>query len=109
MRNRHLVECFDIDDREVKMEFTDRREKEWRIELYASEIHPDNPGEGTPLMVYGPESTSGTYRCVQQTGEIDGWLPLPKEVQDWIDANEDVLMDWENHHFELIEKAEAKS
>jgi hypothetical protein len=40
-----------------------------RIELDSAQIFPDDPGQGTPAMVYvGPES--GTFWCAIDTGEL---------------------------------------
>jgi len=114
VKGRHLVEGFDVADEKVELDcpFNDHHgpgvaRGDWRIELDASEIVPDNPGEGTPAMVYGPESTSGTYWCVHGTGEIDGWLQLPKDVYDWVAAQLDVINDWLEFHHARLEAAAA--
>ena len=56
-----------------------------RIELDSDEIYPDDPGAGTPVMVYLGEY-SGTFYCVWDTGEIEcGEKTLSKTHQNWID------------------------
>lgn len=44
----------------------------WRVELDKDQVFPDNPGEGTPAMLYSPFGKSATYACATDTGECDG-------------------------------------
>lgn len=68
-----------------------------------TEIFPDDPGNGTPLMVYGPRGASGTFDCALNTGELscgDRDLDLPQGVLDWLasDAVDAAIADfWEAH------------
>jgi len=69
----------------------------YRIELDASEIYPDDPGNGTPAMVYGPTGASGTYECVLDNGEMDshsGAVEVPPSVQRWLDDMFDHVSDF---------------
>ncbi len=62
-----------------------------RLELDASEIVPDNPGEGTPAMVYCGRY-SATYGCAMDTGELtDGGdtYDLSQHQLNYLSAMED--------------------
>lgn len=63
----------------------------WRIELDRNEVFPDDPGAGTPAMLYGPRDSSATYYCALDTEEI--WnarecIAIPRRVLDWMSAQE---------------------
>jgi hypothetical protein len=64
----------------------------WRVELDTDEVIPDNPGEGTPAMVYGPRGASATYSCASDTGEVlDNdclSVAIPLDVQRWLESIE---------------------
>lgn len=70
----------------------------YRIELDASEIYPDDPGNGTPAMVCGPKGASGTFECVLETGEMQGShsgvVEVPPSVQSWLDEMFDHVSDF---------------
>lgn len=65
-----------------------RHKSGWRLELDRDEIIPDNPGEGTPAMVYSPgDKSSGTYWCAIDMGEVscgDTVVPIPGDVLAWL-------------------------
>lgn len=42
-----------------------------RIELDSEEIYPDDPGQGTPAMVY-KGNASATFWCAESEGELEG-------------------------------------
>lgn len=68
---------------------------DWRIELDASEIDPDDPGNGTPAMVYGPRC-SGTFGRVLDTGEVTddrsgNDIEVPTHVHRWLERAEDTV------------------
>lgn len=44
--------------------------KGYSISLDRREIFPDDPGAGTPAMVYGPFGKSATFFCALDTGEV---------------------------------------
>lgn len=54
--------------------------------LDPSEIILDDPGAGTPAMLYGPRNISGTYWCAVDAGECDG-VELPAAVMRWLDSD----------------------
>lgn len=59
-----------------------------------SQVFPDDPGAGTPAMVYGPKNASGSYGRVIDTEEMDtdrgGLLNVPGYVIDWLCDGEEV-------------------
>ena len=55
----------------------------WRIELDTAQIVRDNPGEGTPAMIYGPGNISGTWFCYEGSGDVDGEEPSDP-VRAWL-------------------------
>lgn len=67
----------------------------WRIELDRREVFPDDPGAGTPAMLYGPRDSSATFYCALDTEEIgtgDGsYIDVPRPVLDWMSAQEFVV------------------
>ncbi len=77
-----------------------------RIELDREEVFPDDPGQGTPAMVYRePDSdskwASATYNCAINTGELTdqdgGWVPLTERQVEWLDKQGgkiDEFLEW---------------
>ena len=60
-----------------------------RIELDSAEIFPDDPGQGTPAMVY-LGGYSATYWCAADTGELDcGEKQLSITQCNWLHEVED--------------------
>lgn len=70
-----------------------------RIELDAAEIVPDDPGAGTPAMVYEPSGRgSATFWCALAEGELmanDGrtWKLTPAQAR-WLDEMEPDVTTW---------------
>lgn len=61
----------------------------WTLELDSDEIFPEDPGQGTPAMVYSEDrNCSGTYWCVCETGEIDCQYPVPSRVMKWLNSEQ---------------------
>lgn len=59
----------------------------YTLVLDPSEIIPDDPGAGTPALVYDPtRSRSSTYYCALENGDCDGF-ELPASVQDWLGSD----------------------
>lgn len=56
----------------------------WRIELDRNQIFADNPGEGTPAMLYGPDGECATFFCALDTAETEEG-PLPYAIHQWLD------------------------
>lgn len=71
----------------------------WRVEFDSAEIFPDDPGNGTPVMVYAsyfvrgyvyPKSASGTYNCVVNEG-MCGDVDVPDSIMHWLESLEDEI------------------
>lgn len=60
---------------------------DYKIVLDFREAVPDDPGAGTPAMVYGPRDVSGTFFCALDTGELNDDLAhqLPGQVSAWLE------------------------
>lgn len=59
------------------------------VELDSDQVYPDDPGNGTPAMVYGPGGVSATLWCAADTGELLGGSEthdIPQRVLDWLQA-----------------------
>lgn len=72
------------------------------VELDPREIHPENPGAGTPAMVFvkqGSALLSGTFGAVLADGEIDE-VPLTRAQLKWLEGLEPLVED-------MLEKHEA--
>jgi hypothetical protein len=71
-----------------------------RIELDTDEVIPDDPGAGTPAMVYvtGPVAGQATYWCALDTGEIDtgrhGYRDLTPAQSAWLERQLDAVNDF---------------
>jgi len=57
----------------------------YRLVLDSTQIYPNDPGAGTPAMLYGPDHQTATFWCALSTGECgDGW-EIPRNVMNWLD------------------------
>ncbi len=54
-----------------------------RIELDRSEVFPNDPGNGTPALVYCRGNTA-TYWCACGEGEVDG-IMLSEGQMEWLE------------------------
>jgi len=64
------------------------------IELDASEVYRDNPGQGTPAMVYRNkglcDEDSGTFWCAVGEGELSyHGSALTQEESDWLASKQE--------------------
>ncbi|MBJ6984015.1 hypothetical protein [Luteimonas sp. MC1750] len=63
----------------------------WMLVADRREVFPDDPGNGTPLMVYAPKATaSGTLGRVLDTAEVDearnaNAREVPGDVMTWLE------------------------
>jgi hypothetical protein len=66
-----------------------------RIELDPSQVFLDDPGAGTPAMVYLPFGRgSGTYWCACDTGEVDGEPLLTDRQVEWLNEQNTLVNDY---------------
>ena len=69
-----------------------------KLILDASQIFPDDPGQGTPAIVEGPNGTSSTYWCACGTGELLGsgnaYHEITAEQSDWLYKQEEAVSDF---------------
>ena len=63
-----------------------------RVEFDASEIFSEDPGQGTPVMVW-IDGESGSYSCVLEVGEVDS-IRLAQYQIDWLWSIEQDVWDW---------------
>lgn len=80
----------------------------WWIELDSAEIYPDDPGEGTPAMLYfDPRGqvkvprASVTFDCALHEGEIfagDCVRSIPAPVLEWLDNVAEQVEGWLDSH-----------
>lgn len=76
-----------------------------KIVLDQREIFPDDPGMGTPAMVYHLKSgASATWWCCSDTGEIEGY-DLNQAQLDYLRSLEDFVNGKVDAWYNLAEKA----
>jgi hypothetical protein len=66
------------------------QDSRYYVLLDPSEAYPDDPSNGAPAMVYGPNGASGTFHCVLDNGSIN-WgdvdaVELPGPVYRWLES-----------------------
>ncbi|MCV2216127.1 hypothetical protein [Thauera sp. Sel9] len=71
----------------------------WTVVADRRQVFPDDPGQGTPLMVYAPGArASGTLHRVLDTAETDtntGQIePVTGRVMAWLEQIEDQANEW---------------
>jgi len=65
-----------------------------------NEVFPEDPGQGTPSMVYW-KNYSGTFCCCLNECEIDGH-ELPASIHDWLQKINDAVIDWQFKAFDKV-------
>ena len=64
------------------------------VKLDASEVYPDDPGNGTPAMVHLPFGRGqATYWCACGEGDIEG-TELTQEQFEWLESLENAITQW---------------
>jgi len=63
------------------------------VELDVNEIYPNNPGQGTPVLVCLKTGETGTWNCVTSEGEVDGVL-LTDEQRTWLESITNSVEAW---------------
>jgi hypothetical protein len=58
----------------------------WRLEADREQVFPDDPGMGTPLLIYAPSGQTSTLYCTLGEGVICGDYDeeVPSPVYDWL-------------------------
>ena len=80
-----------MNTRKITMKTTIAGPEGYSIDLDPSQIFPDNPGEGTPAIVYSKGwKRSASYWCAVETGEVDGVEISPKVVA-WLEDLEGTI------------------
>lgn len=62
------------------------------LRLNAREVFPDDPGQGTPVIVEFKDGVS-TFNCAQSEGEVEGYDLTSKQV-DWLNDMEYAVDVW---------------
>lgn len=76
-------------------------DRRYRVVLDPAEAFPDDPGNGTVAMVYGPREACATFGCASDTGELDcGAQELPPAVVRWLEEITDYVDDFTNAAFD---------
>ena len=57
----------------------------FRLELDSREIVPDDPGAGTPALLWGPSKQTATFWCALDSGELGDGSEIPESVMKWLD------------------------
>lgn len=69
-----------------------------RLELDRSQVYPDDPGQGTPAMVYSASGlNSSTFWCAMAEGTLDsdrGFTFLSEQQIDWLNEQEQTVDDF---------------
>lgn len=64
------------------------------LELDKNEVFPEDPGQGTPAMIYLYKNNrliaSGTFDCVLDTGMVEDEKLTKKEIN-WLDSQSDLV------------------
>jgi hypothetical protein len=64
------------------------------IVMDTAEIFPDDPGQGTPVLVTMGRN-SATWNCATDTGELDcGEVILTISQTNWLEAQRDAVENW---------------
>lgn len=83
-----------------KKTLTCRADPRYTVVLDPAEAFPEDPGQGTPSMLYGPDDTSATFFCALDTGEIDGTQEIPSNVYRWLEFISDEVDEFVGRAFD---------
>ena len=58
----------------------------WKLECDPSQVFPEDPGMGTPLLVHAPNGETGTIFCALGEGVVSGDdQEIPSAVYKWLE------------------------
>jgi hypothetical protein len=61
----------------------------WKLEMNPSEVYPNDPGMGTPLLVIAPNGETSTLNCTLGEGVVSGdEQVVPAHVMKWLESVE---------------------
>jgi hypothetical protein len=81
---------------------------EWgdlKLVLEQDQCFPENPGLGTPAMVYLTNEdgeSSATYWCAADTGEVDGYTLTERQAK-WLNSKAKKVEEYVDKWYELAE------
>jgi len=84
-------------------------DQRYSVVLDPAEAFPEDPGQGTPSMLYGPDDTSATFMCALDTGEIDGTQEIPSDVWRWLESISDDVEDFTIKAFDEARARESEA
>jgi hypothetical protein len=70
------------------------RGKGIRIELDSAEIFPEDPGQGTPVLVVLANGDSATWNCITETGETADGTQLTDDQKQWLESMTPTVEEW---------------
>lgn len=76
----------------MKNRFTKTGPNGLRVEFDATEIYPDDPGQGTPVLVCLGRETA-TFCCALNEGEVDG-IRLSQAQIAFLESLEELVWDF---------------
>ncbi len=66
--------------------FDSRKLHGWRLEMDPTEVYPNDPGMGTPLLVIAPNGETSTLYCSLGEGVVSGDdQVIPANVMRWLE------------------------
>lgn len=68
------------------------------IELDEKEIFPDDPGQGTPVLVCCKNGGTATWNCAMNELELDNGSTFTQAQIDWLNRMESQVNEWCDAH-----------
>lgn len=62
------------------------RKDGWRVVADRRQVFGNDPGQGTPFMVYAPDGNSATLACALDTGQCE-YTEIPDGIYRWLDEH----------------------
>lgn len=74
-----------------------------KITFNANEVFPDDPGQGTPVMLTLKSGDTATFNCALNEGEAEGEPLTPAQI-DWLNELAFDVEEWESWQFNEARK-----